>query len=188
VVEPDGGYVDSPGSQANQPGRAPGTAHLDQIRALVGHNPAGGLGGQHEPVRFLGRNRRTVKAIAADTASLQDLVFCARNHQHLPEHAVALDVTSLLQEIGPHSSGGLTEELGDVQNAEVGRRPEPGGQLRAGDVERARGGRAQRLEIENRRSGVSQSSPRVGTSCRSCRRDSCTPMRGRRRGSCSGCT
>ena len=102
VIEPDRGHVESPGGQANQPRRAPRTAHFDQVGPLVRDDPAGGLGGQHEPVRLLGGNRRTVKPVTADPASLEDLVLRPGNHQHLPEQRVPLDVARLLQQVGPH--------------------------------------------------------------------------------------
>jgi hypothetical protein len=83
-------------------------------------DPAGGFRGEHEPVRFLSGNGRTMQAIAADTRPLQDLVSCARHHQHLPERGVPLYVPSLLQKIGTNSPSGLAEEFGDVEDAEAG--------------------------------------------------------------------
>jgi hypothetical protein len=70
-----------------------------------------------------------VQSITAYAASLEDLVFGTGNHQHLPERGIPLDKAHFLQEVSAHSPGGLTEELGDVENAEAGRRTEPAGQL-----------------------------------------------------------
>jgi hypothetical protein len=119
-----------------------------------------------------------MQPITAYPATLEDLVFCPRHHEHLPEQGVPLHVASLFQEVGPYSPGGLTEELGDVEDAEVGCRAEANGQLRAGYIQRSGLGNAQRLEIENGGGGISQSSPRAGTSFRSSRSGSCSPRHG----------
>jgi hypothetical protein len=141
----------------------------------VRHDAAGRSGRQHEAVRLLGWDRRTVKAIAADASALQYLVRGSRYHEHLPKVRVPLNVTGLLEEVGPHSASGLTKKLGDVQNAEFSPGAQRGRQLGTGDVQRRAGGNAERLKIEDTGRGISQNSPRAGTSFRSCRRGSYIP-------------
>jgi hypothetical protein len=128
-----------------------------------------------------------MKPIAPHSGSLQNLVFRSRDNQHLPEHGVPLDVADLFQKIGAHTTGGLTEEFGDVEDAEAGRWAEPSRQLRAGYIERSGLGNAQRLEIQNGGRGISQSSPRAGTSFRSSRNDCYSPKRSSGPRSRSGC-
>jgi hypothetical protein len=116
-----------------------------------------------------------MEAVATHATSLQDLVLGTRNHQDLPELWMPLYVLSLLQQVGTDPAGGLTEELGDVENTQTRGGPEPRRQLRAGNVEAPSRGDAERPEIQNARAGVSQSSRRAGRWYRSSSRDSYSP-------------
>ena len=176
VVEPDRRHVHPLGGQVDQPGREPGTAHLDQVRPLVRDDAAGGSGGEHEAVGLLRGDGGTVKPIAADAARLEDLVACAGNDHGLPESRPALDVARLLQQVGADPAGGLAEELGDVEDAEPGGGAKPGGQVdHAGDVHRRRPGHRAGSPA-SRPPPLSQSSPQridraaVGTGILAARR------------------
>ena len=177
VIEPDDGQVDPPGGEMHQPGREPGAAHLDQVGPLVRHDPAGRSRRQHEAVGLLGRNRRAVQPVTADAARLEDLVPRAGHHDGLAQLGPPLDVARLLQQVGADAAGGLAEELGDVEHAELGGGPEPGRQLEARDVQGgARARRRDQLQVQHPARGrVSQSSPRAGRPCRSSGRGSCSP-------------
>lgn len=61
-----------------------------------------------------------MKAVAPDAARLEDLIARPGHHDRLAELGTALHVARLLQEIGADASGGLPEELGDVEDTEVG--------------------------------------------------------------------
>ena len=180
VIEPDGRHVELPGGMVHQPRREPGAPDLDQVRPLMRHDAAGRAGRQHEAVGLLGRDGGTVEPEAANSARLENGIACPGHDDRLAESGAALYIARLLQEVGPHSTGGLTEELGDVQHAELGRGAEPGRQLDPGDVQGDPGRRgSDQLEIEEAsRGALSQSSPRAGTPCRSCCRGSCSPRGG----------
>jgi hypothetical protein len=68
-----------------------------------------------------------MKPVTAYAASLEDLVFCPGHYQHLAEQRVPLDIADFFQEVRSHSSGGLAEELGDVEDTKLGRRAETDG-------------------------------------------------------------
>lgn len=116
-----------------------------------------------------------MKTVATHPTPLQDLVPGTRDHQDLPELWTPLHILSLLQQVGADPSGGLPEELGYVENAKTRGGPEPSRQIRVGDVQASSRRDAERLEIENARAGVSQSSPRAGTWFRNSGSDSCSP-------------
>ena len=184
VIEPDRRHIQAAPGQVHQPRRAPRAPHLDQIGPLVRDDAGGGPGGEHEAVGLLGRDRRSMEPVAAHPARLEDLVSRAGHDQHLPQRGIALHVLRLLQQIGPHSAGRLAEELGDVEHAHRGGRPEPWRQLDVRDVERRRRGPRDGLEIEYpRRRPLSQSSPPGGRPCGSWDRDSCSRRDGMGRGS-----
>ena len=161
-------------------GREPGAADFDQIGPLVRDDTAGRARREHEPVRLLGGNARAVEAIAADPARLEDLVAGTGDHDRLAEPGPPLHIARLLEEVRADAAGGLAEELGDVEDAEAGRRTKSGRQVETRDVQRgarARGGHD--LEVQNSPGrDVSQSSPRAGRPCRSWGRGSCTRRRG----------
>lgn len=57
-----------------------------------------------------------MKPVASHSAGLEDRIVWTGYDKHLTKVGTGLDVTRLLQQIGLDSAGGLTEELGDVQN------------------------------------------------------------------------
>lgn len=128
-----------------------------------------------------------MEAVTAYPSPLEDLIPRTGEHQHLAEQRVALDVSGLLQQVGPDPSGGLAEELGDIENAEFAGRAETAGQVGTGDVERRARWDTERPKIENAGPGISQNNPRAGTWFRSCRNGTCSPRPWRGRGSCNGC-
>jgi len=100
-----------------------------------------------------------VQPVATNSPTLQYLVPGTGHHQHLAKTWIPLNVAGLLQEIGPDASGGLAEELRDVEDTEVGPGSEPGRQLGTSDVEPRTGGDPERLEIQEAGGEVGQSSP-----------------------------
>ena len=118
-----------------------------------------------------------MEAIAAHPAGLEDLVAGPGEDDGLAQLRSLLDIAGLLQDIRADAAGGLAEELGDVQHAELGGRAESRRKVEPRDVQGgARPGRGDQLQVEQPAGGrVSQSSPRADRRYRSSGRDSCSP-------------
>jgi hypothetical protein len=65
-----------------------------------------------------------VKPIASDTTSLVYRVVCPGHDQDLSQVRSAFHIASLLEKVSAYASGGLAEELRDIEHAErVGAKP-----------------------------------------------------------------
>ena len=104
-----------------------------------------------------------MKPITADAISLVNRVARAGYHQHLAQLGPRFYIAGLLQQISTDPTGGLAEELGDVEHAEC-TGPKPPRESATRDVQRRRRISAGKgLEIRQRQDGgLSQSSPRAG--------------------------
>ena len=76
-----------------------------------------------------------MQPVTANTGGFVNGVEGSRNHEYLTQIRPSLYIAGLLQQIGPHAAGGLTEELGDIQNAK-GVRSESSRQSAPRDVQR----------------------------------------------------
>jgi hypothetical protein len=121
-----------------------------------------------------------VQPVATDSVCLLDRVPGAGNDEYLSQCRMALDVACLLEEIGAHTSSGISKKFRDVQNPKLGFGAKAGRELGAADVQPCPGtDRRSGLMIQNGASGVlSQNSHPAGTSSRNWDRDSCSPTPG----------
>jgi len=76
-----------------------------------------------------------MKPVTAHATPLQDLVARARHHQNLAQVRTALNISGLLEQISADSSGGLTEKFRDIEDAQLGGRPEARWQFGPRDIE-----------------------------------------------------
>ena len=95
VIERNLRDVEATGCQARDPGHQARAPHLDDVGALVHHEPAHAPHGDHEPVLGLSRDGGPPKPVYTDAVRLRNRVPRARERQHMPVGRVRLDVRRL---------------------------------------------------------------------------------------------
>ena len=128
-----------------------------------------------------------MQPVAAHSVRFVNGVVGTGDNQHLSQLGPGLDIASLLEEIGSHSSGRLSKKLGDIQDPERSR-----SQLRrqhhSRDITRRNRIRGcERLDVGQREDAVSQSSPRADTENGNWGTDFCSRVPAQERESRSGC-